>query len=122
MSYEVLARKYRPSCFEEVIGQEHVVRALVNSIESEKIHQAFIFSGTRGIGKTTIGRILAKCLNCESDSKPTSKPCNSCSNTKEISSGRSVDFLEIDAASNTGVEKMRELISTVEYKLSLIHI
>ena len=116
MSYEVLARKYRPSCFEEVIGQEHVVKALVNSIESEKIHQAFIFSGTRGIGKTTIGRILAKCLNCESDSKPTSKPCNSCSNTKEISSGRSVDFLEIDAASNTGVEKMRELISTVEYK------
>ncbi len=116
MSYEVLARKYRPSCFEEVIGQEHVVRALVNSIESEKIHQAFIFSGTRGIGKTTIGRILAKCLNCESNSKPTSKPCNDCSNTKEISSGRSVDFLEIDAASNTGVEKMRELISTVEYK------
>ena len=101
MSYEVLARKYRPADFDEVIGQDHIVKALVNSIESEKIHQAFIFSGTRGVGKTTIARILAKCLNCESDTKPTSKPCNKCSNTVEISSGRSVDFLEIDAASNT---------------------
>ena len=116
MSYEVLARKYRPSCFEEVIGQEHVVRALVNSIESEKIHQAFIFSGTRGVGKTTIARILAKCLNCESNTKPTSVPCNECSNTIEITAGRSVDFLEIDAASNTQVEKIRDLIETVEYK------
>ena len=116
MSYEVLARKYRPSCFEEVIGQEHVVKALVNSIESEKIHQAFIFSGTRGVGKTTIARILAKCLNCESNSKPTSVPCNKCSNTIEITAGRSVDFLEIDAASNTQVEKIRDLIETVEYK------
>ena len=116
MSYEVLARKYRPSCFEEVIGQEHVVRALVNSIESEKIHQAFIFSGTRGVGKTSIARILAKCLNCESNSKPTSVPCNKCSNTIEITAGRSVDFLEIDAASNTQVEKIRDLIETVEYK------
>ena len=116
MSYEVLARKYRPSNFEEVIGQDHVVKALVNSINSEKIHQAFIFSGTRGVGKTTIARILAKCLNCESDSKPTSQPCNTCSNTIEISAGRSVDFLEIDAASNTQVEKMRDLIETVEYK------
>ena len=116
MSYEVLARKYRPSCFEEVICQEHVVKALVNSIESEKIHQAFIFSGTRGVGKTTIARILAKCLNCESNSKPTSVPCNKCSNTIEITAGRSVDFLEIDAASNTQVEKIRDLIETVEYK------
>ena len=116
MSYEVLARKYRPSCFEEVIGQEHVVRALVNSIESEKIHQAFIFSGTRGVGKTTIARILAKCLNCENNTKPTSVPCNKCSNTIEITAGRSVDFLEIDAASNTQVEKIRDLIETVEYK------
>ena len=116
MSYEVLARKYRPSCFVEVIGQEHVVKALANSIESEKIHQAFIFSGTRGVGKTTIARILAKCLNCESNSKPTSVPCNKCSNTIEITAGRSVDFLEIDAASNTQVEKIRDLIETVEYK------
>ena len=116
MSYEVLARKYRPASFEEVIGQDHVVRALINSIESEKIHQAFIFSGTRGVGKTTIARILAKCLNCESGTKPTSKPCNKCSNTTEITAGRSVDFLEIDAASNTQVEKIRDLIETVEYK------
>ena len=116
MSYEVLARKYRPIDFNEVIGQDHVVKALINSINQEKIHQAFIFSGTRGIGKTTIARILAKCLNCESSSKPTSDPCNECSNTKEISTGRSVDFLEIDAASNTQVEKIRDLIETVEYK------
>ena len=81
MSYEVLARKYIPANFEEVIGQDHVVKALINSIESEKIHQAFIFSGTRGVGKTTIARILAKCLNCESGTKPTSKQCNKCSNT-----------------------------------------
>ena len=116
MSYKVLARKYRPADFDEVIGQDHIVKALVNSIESEKIHQAFIFSGTRGVGKTTIARILAKCLNCESDPKPTSKPCNKCSNTVEISTGRSVDFLEIDAASNTQVDKIRDLIETVEYK------
>ena len=116
MSYEVLARKYRPMDFNEVIGQDHIVKALINSINQEKIHQAFIFSGTRGVGKTTIARILAKCLNCESSSKPTPDPCNKCSNTKEISTGRSVDFLEIDAASNTQVEKIRDLIETVEYK------
>ena len=116
MSYEVLARKYRPNSFKEVIGQKHVVQALVNSIEQEKVHQAYIFSGTRGVGKTTIARILAKCLNCESSDKPTPNPCNKCSNTMEISLGRSVDFLEIDAASNTQVEKVRELIETVEYK------
>tara|TARA_Y100000741_G_scaffold176122_1_gene133723 strand:- start:1523 stop:3100 length:1578 start_codon:yes stop_codon:yes gene_type:complete len=116
MSYEVLARKYRPINFDEVVGQDHVVKALINSIDQEKIHQAYIFSGTRGVGKTTIARILAKCLNCDSSPKPTSKPCNKCSNTKEITAGRSVDFLEIDAASNTQVEKIRELIETVEYK------
>ena len=116
MSYEVLARKYRPINFDEVVGQDHVVKALVNSIDQEKIHQAYIFSGTRGVGKTTIARILAKCLNCDSDSKPTSNPCNKCSNTMEISAGRSVDFLEIDAASNTQVDKIRDLIETVEYK------
>ena len=116
MSYEVLARKYRPTNFDEVIGQDHIIKALVNSIDQNKIHQAYIFSGTRGVGKTTIARILAKCMNCESDSKPISTPCNKCSNTIEISEGRSVDFLEIDAASNTQVEKIRDLIETVEYK------
>ena len=116
MSYEVLARKYRPTNFEEVIGQDHIVKALVNGINAEKMHQAYIFAGTRGIGKTTLARILAKCMNCESDTKPTSRPCNKCSNTIEISSGRSVDFLEIDAASNTQVDKIRDLIETVEYK------
>ena len=116
MSYEVLARKYRPINFEEVIGQDQIIKALVNSIDQDKIHQAFIFSGTRGVGKTTIARILAKCLNCESDTKPTPKPCNKCSNTKEITEGRSIDFLEIDAASNTQVDKIRDLLETVGYK------
>ena len=116
MSYEVLARKYRPINFQEVVGQDHIIKALTNSIEQEKIHQAYIFAGTRGVGKTTIARILAKCLNCESESKPISTPCNKCSNTIEIREGRSVDFLEIDAASNTQVEKIRDLIETVEYK------
>ncbi len=116
MSYEVLARKYRPTNFDEVIGQDHIIKALVNSIDQNKIHQAYIFSGTRGVGKTTIARILAKCMNCESDSKPISTPCNKCSNTIEISEGRSVDFLEIDAASNTQVDKIRDLIETIEYK------
>ena len=116
MSYEVLARKYRPTNFEEVVGQDHIIKALVNSIDQKKIHQAYILAGTRGVGKTTIARILAKCMNCESDSVPTSKPCNTCSNTTEITAGRSVDFLEIDAASNTQVEKIRELIETVDYK------
>ena len=78
MSYEVLARKYRPTNFEEVIGQDHIVKALVNGINAEKMHQAYIFAGTRGIGKTTLARILAKCMNCESDTKPTSRPCNNC--------------------------------------------
>ena len=116
MSYEVLARKYRPTNFQEVVGQDHIIKALTNSIDQSKIHQAYIFSGTRGIGKTTVARILAKCLNCESNQGPISSPCSKCSNCTEIKLGRSVDFLEIDAASNTQVEKIRDLIETVEYK------
>ena len=118
MSYEVLARKYRPSNFEEVVGQPHIIQAIINSIASNKIHQAYIFSGTRGVGKTTLARILSKCLNCLSSDKPVTKPCDSCTVCDEIKNGRHLDFLEIDAASKTGVDDMRELLDTVQYKPS----
>ena len=113
MSYQVLARKYRPNSFDEVIGQDHVVQVIKNSIEQERVHQAFLFSGTRGVGKTTIARLLAKCLNCMSSDSPTSQPCNKCESSVSIQQGKSMDFLEIDAASRTGVEHMRELLSSV---------
>ncbi len=113
MSYQVLARKYRPSSFDEVIGQDHVVQVIKNSIEQERVHQAFLFSGTRGVGKTTIARLLAKCLNCMSSDSPTSQPCNKCESSISIQEGKSIDFLEIDAASRTGVEHMRELLSSL---------
>ena len=113
MSYQVLARKYRPSNFEEVVGQEHVIKALVNSLDQNKLHQAFILSGTRGVGKTTLGRILAKCLNCLSSETPISSPCNECSNCQEIRAGRSLDFFEQDAASQRGIDAMKELLQTV---------
>ena len=113
MSYEVLARKYRPTNFEEVVGQEHIVQALSNSILQDRMHQAFIFSGTRGVGKTTLGRILAKCLNCLSADSPISTPCNTCSNCEEIKLGRSLDFYEQDAASQRGIDAMKDLLQTV---------
>ena len=113
MSYQVLARKYRPNSFDEVIGQDHVVQVIKNSIQQERVHQAFLFSGTRGVGKTTIARLLAKCLNCMSSDSPTSQPCNKCESSISIQEGKSIDFLEIDAASRTGVEHMRELLSSV---------
>ena len=113
MSYEVLARKYRPSSFKEVVGQDHVIQALSNSILQDRIHQAFIFSGTRGIGKTTLGRILAKCLNCSSSEKPVAVPCNECTNCEEIKLGRSLDFYEQDAASQRGIDAMKDLLQTV---------
>ena len=116
MSYQVLARKYRPSSFSEVVGQEHVLKALENSISQNQLHQAYIFSGTRGVGKTTIARVFSKCLNCMQADSPQVIPCNKCSACEEIKIGRHMEFLEVDAASRTGVDDMRELLDSVQYK------
>ena len=116
MSYQVLARKYRPSTFSEVVGQEHILKALENSIQHNKLHQAYIFSGTRGVGKTTIARVFAKCLNCQKADMPMPEPCNECTACIEIKDGRHIEFLEVDAASRTGVDDMRELLESVQYK------
>ena len=116
MSYQVLARKYRPSSFSEVVGQEHVLKALENSIAHNKLHQAYIFSGTRGVGKTTIARVFSKCLNCMQGDSPQVIPCNKCTACEEIKIGRHMEFLEVDAASRTGVDDMRELLESVQYK------
>jgi DNA polymerase-3 subunit gamma/tau len=113
MSYQALARKWRPRRFPELVGQEHVVRALSHALDSGRLHHAFLFTGTRGIGKTTIARIFAKSLNCERG--PTSDPCGECGACVEIDAGRFVDLLEIDAASNTGVDHVRDLIENAMY-------
>ena len=113
MSYLVLARKWRPRRFDELVGQEHVLRALVNALDSGRVHHAFLFTGTRGVGKTTIARILAKSLNCESG--VTSKPCGECAACREIDEGRFVDLIEVDAASRTKVDDTRELLDNVQY-------
>ncbi len=112
--YEVLARRARPQTFSEVIGQEHVTRTLVNAISSGRLAHAFVFSGMRGVGKTTTARILAKALNCEKG--PTPEPCNTCPSCVEIAEGRSMDVLEVDAASQTGIDATRELLETVKYQ------
>ena len=114
MDYQVSARKYRPGTFDDVIGQPHVVQTLVNAIATKRIAHAFLFSGTRGVGKTTVARILAKSLNCESG--PTGTPCNNCSNCEEITLGNSVDVIEIDGASNTGVDDVREIRENVKFR------
>jgi len=113
MSYQVLARKWRPRSFREMVGQEHVLQALVNALDHDRLHHAYLFTGTRGVGKTTIARILAKCLNCEQG--VSSEPCGECSSCLEIAEGRSVDLLEVDAASRTKVEDTRELLENVQY-------
>ncbi len=113
MSYEVLARKWRPADFSEMVGQEHVLRALTNALESERLHHAYLFTGTRGVGKTTVARILAKCLNCEQG--VTAKPCGDCGACREIAEGRFIDLVEVDAASRTKVDDTRELLDNVQY-------
>ncbi len=113
MSYQVLARRWRPRSFQELVGQEHVVRALVNALNNNRLHHAFLFTGTRGVGKTTIARILAKSLNCEQG--VSAQPCGQCGACQEIDQGRFVDLLEVDAASRTKVEDTRELLENVQY-------
>jgi len=113
MSYQVLARKWRPRTFEDMVGQEHVLQALIHALENNRLHHAYLFTGTRGVGKTTIGRLLARCLNCETG--VTATPCGVCTSCREIQEGRFVDLIEIDAASRTGVDDMRELTDNVQY-------
>ncbi len=113
MSYLAIARKYRPATFDEMVGQEHVTRTLENALSSGRIHHAFLFTGARGVGKTTAARALARALNCEKG--PTAQPCGSCTSCKEISSGSSPDLVEIDGASNNSVDDIRELRDTVNY-------
>lgn len=113
MEHQVLARKWRPRTFEQMVGQEHVLKALVNALDQDRLHHAYLFTGTRGVGKTTIARILAKCLNCETG--VSSQPCNQCPTCTEINEGRCVDLIEVDAASRTKVEDTRELLDNVQY-------
>src|SRR5438132_253287 len=114
MTYQVLARKWRPRVFEEIVGQPHVVTALVNALESKRLHHAYLFTGTRGVGKTTLARVLAKAMNCETNGI-TAHPCGKCRACTEIDTGRFIDLLEVDAATNTKVDEMRELLDTAQY-------
>src|ERR1700731_4312203 len=113
MSYQVIARKWRPQTFDDLVGQQHVTETLKNAIKNDRVAHAYIFSGGRGVGKTTTARILAKALNCIEG--PTATPCGRCASCVEITAGNSVDVLEIDAASNRGIDEIRELRETVRY-------
>ena len=113
LEYLVLARKFRPQSFDDVAGQEHVVKTLRNAIGQGRVAHAFLFSGPRGVGKTSVARILAKSLNCEKG--PTAAPCNECANCREITAGSSLDVREIDGASNRGIDEIRELRENVRF-------
>ena len=115
--YVALARKWRPRRFDEMVGQEHVLRALSNALSNDRVHHAFLFTGTRGVGKTTVARILAKCLNCERGVSAT--PCGECAACREIDEGRFVDLLEVDAASKTKIDDTRDLLDKVQYAPTL---
>src|SRR5471030_2109694 len=115
MTYQALARKWRPRVFEEIVGQPHVVTALANALDSKRLHHAYLFTGTRGVGKTTLARILAKALNCETNGI-SSHPCGKCRACVDIDAGRFLDLMEVDAATNTKVDEMRELLETAQYK------
>src|SRR5512134_1940391 len=114
MSYLVSARRWRPQTFEDLVGQEHVSRTLANAIRAGRVAHAFLFTGVRGVGKTTAARILAKALNCEKG--PTPVPCNECTQCREITGGNSIDVLEIDGASNRGIDEIRQIIENVRYQ------
>ena len=120
MAYQVLARKYRPQRFGDVVGQEHVTRTLLNALEQGRIAHGYIFSGHRGIGKTTIARILAMALNCRTEigsaERPTPEPCGVCDSCTEIRAGNAVDVIEIDAATNRGIDEIRELRDAARYR------
>ena len=119
MSYLVLARKYRPQNFTEMVGQEHVVQALTNALVQQRLHHAYLFTGTRGVGKTTVSRILAKSLNCQgADGQGgiTAEPCGVCQACRDIDAGRFVDYTELDAASNRGVDEVQSLLEQAVYK------
>ena len=113
MSYQALARKYRPQSFSEVAGQQHALNSLVHVLETQKVHHAYLFTGTRGVGKTTLGRLLAKCLNCKTG--VTAEPCNKCENCVAINNNSFIDLIEIDAASRTGVEETKEILDNIQY-------
>ena len=119
MSYLVLARKYRPKTFSQMVGQEHVVQALTNALEQQRLHHAYLFTGTRGVGKTTVSRILAKSLNCQGpdgNGGITAAPCGVCQACMDIDAGRFVDYTELDAASNRGVDEVQALLEQAVYK------